>query len=93
MRHRHSVWSYEKEPQPKRLQLYSSASAGDTLTVMSDDKSSTTGSQYRTILLSIGIAAVVLGFVVLAAGGTPAVLFILGGLLIVAWLIIKAAKN
>lgn len=60
---------------------------------MSDNKSSTASSYYLAVLLSIGIAAVVLGFVVLAAGGTPAVLFTVGGLLIVAWLIIKAAKN
>lgn len=59
---------------------------------MSDNKSATS-SYYLAILLSIGIAAVVLGFVVLAAGGTPALLFIVGGVLLVAWLIVKAAKN
>lgn len=74
-------------------QLYSFASAGTTLTDVSDNKSTTPAGTYLTILLSIGIAAVVLGFVILAAGGTPALFFIVGGILIVAWLIIKAAKN
>jgi hypothetical protein len=60
---------------------------------MSDNKSATPSSYYLAILLSIGIAAVILGFIVLAAGGTPAILFIVGGILIVAWLIIKASKN
>lgn len=60
---------------------------------MSDNKSATPADTYLTILLSIGIVGVVLGFVILAAGGTPALFFIVGGILIVAWLIIKAAKN
>lgn len=60
---------------------------------MSDNKSATPSSYYLAILLSIGIAAIVLGFVVLAAGGTPALFFIVGGVLVVAWLIVKASKN
>lgn len=59
---------------------------------MSDNRSATS-SYYLAILLSIGIAAILLGFIVLAAGGTPALLFIVGGVLVVAWLIIKAAKS
>lgn len=60
---------------------------------MSDNKSATPSSYYLAILLAIGIAAIVLGFVVLAAGGTPALFFIVGGVLVVAWLIVKASKN
>jgi hypothetical protein len=60
---------------------------------VSDNKSTTPAGTYLTILLAIGIVAVVLGIVIAAAGGTSILFFVVGGILIVAWLIIKAAKN
>lgn len=60
---------------------------------MSANKTTEPAGYYSAVLAAIGIAAVVLGIVIAAAGGTATLFFVVGGVLIAAWLIIKAAKS
>lgn len=46
-----------------------------------------------TYLLVVGIVALVIGVLVWGVGGQPLVPFVIGGILVIAWLIIKAAKS
>lgn len=85
--------SYENSRCAQRRRAYSAERNRDTLAGMTENKTSSASGYYLAILLALGIVAVLLGFVVLAAGGTPAVLFIAGGVFLLAWLIIKASKN
>lgn len=47
----------------------------------------------QTYLLVLGIVALLIGAAIGLAGGTPAFFFVVGGIMLLAWLIIKAAKG
>lgn len=60
---------------------------------MSEQKSHPMSGLAATYLLVIGIVALVIGVLVWGVGGQPLVPFVIGGILVIAWLIIKAAKS
>jgi hypothetical protein len=60
---------------------------------MSEQKTSAMSGLAATYLLVIGIVALVIGVLVWGAGGQPLIPLVVGGVLIIAWLIIKAAKS
>lgn len=60
---------------------------------MAEQKTSPMSGLAATYLLSIGIAALVLGVVVWVAGGQAFIPLALGVVMVLAWLIIKAAKS
>lgn len=61
--------------------------------VMADQKTSATSGLAAMYLLVIGIAALLLGIVVWAAGGQALIPMALSVVMLLAWLIIKAAKS
>lgn len=57
------------------------------------EKASNGGGLARMYLLVIGVFALLVGIVVWGAGGQPLIPMALGVVMLLAWLIIKAAKN
>lgn len=57
------------------------------------ERTSTGGGLARMYLLVIGVVLLLVGVVIWGAGGQPLIPMGLGVVLLVAWLIIKAAKN
>ena len=57
------------------------------------ERTSNSGGLARMYLLVIGVVLLVVGVVIWGAGGQPLIPMALGIVLLVAWLIIKAAKN
>jgi hypothetical protein len=60
---------------------------------MSEQKTSAMSGLAATYLLVIGIVMLVIGVLVWGSGGMPLIPFTIGAVLVIAWLIIKAAKS
>jgi len=60
---------------------------------VSEQKTNRMAGLAQTYLLVLGIVALLIGAAIGLAGGTPAFFFVVGGIMLLAWLIIKAAKG